>query len=116
MKSTSDYLKHSMIDLSTGLIFTCKDYDFLVDNNFTKIIIINEGKKGREEILSKEDIVKRIKELYHLYKASSQTNGINEDDVKNLLEKEKLRRREKILNLKNKIDNHGKERRMAELD
>ena len=92
-----------MLDVSTGLIFTCKDYDFLVDNNFTKIII-NQGRKDREEVLSREDIVNRIKELYHIYKTTSQINKVNEENVNKLLEKENLRRKEKILKLKAKID------------
>ena len=93
MKNAVDYLRDNDISISTGLLFTCNDYDFITQNNFTTITI-NQGKQGREETLTKKDIVKRIKDLFFLYKhrnsnISHYPPTINEKAIQKILDDNK---------------------------
>jgi hypothetical protein len=62
-KTTMQYLIDNEHMPISGLKFTINDYLFVKRHKLQKIII-NEGKGKREEVLTKEDIVNRIKELY----------------------------------------------------
>ena len=84
MKDAVNYLRDNGLNISTGLIFTCRDYDFIIENNFDKITI-NEGRLNREEILTKKDIIQRILDLYFLITLKDDFSNVNLEDVKNLL-------------------------------
>ena len=86
MKTTVGYLRDNENSISLGLFFTCRDYNFFIENKLKKIII-NEGKilhqVSREEVLTKKDIIKRIVELRYLYELRFNKNdNMNNVDIK----------------------------------
>jgi hypothetical protein len=89
-KSTLDYINHNKLTITTALLFTCKDYDYLVTIQDPLGLTINGGRKGREESLTKEDIVNRIRELYLLSQLREVTlfEDFNWDAVTAILDKE----------------------------
>jgi hypothetical protein len=91
MKTCDDYLKDNGLNISTGLLFTCKDYDFIIKINDTSIII-NKGRFNREELLTKKDIINRIYDLLQLYKKNN-LKDMNIKEIENkILRKEKLKK------------------------
>lgn len=63
-RTVKEYLEVNEIGPSTGLRFTCNDYEYLKKHNL-KIVVINKGwtnqnGKSREEDLSKFAILNRI--------------------------------------------------------
>lgn len=94
-KSTIQYLVDNDLDVSTGLYFTCKDYDFCIECVPQKIIINQDRMKNnisREETLTKKDIEERIKDLYFLMTKEFKIIKENIDlkQVEDLLERIKL--------------------------
>lgn len=91
MKSAVDYLRDNNFDVSTGLLFTCKDYDFILGG--FESIVIHKGKKNREEKLTKSNILSRIKDLHYLHtKAppSSANDIIDLEAVEEIFQKENI--------------------------
>jgi hypothetical protein len=86
VKNAVDYLRNNNFDVSTGLFFTCRDYDFIIEHDFEKIVI-HEGRKGREEWLTKSDILSRIKDLYYLHKKPGD-DSVNMEAVEEIFQKE----------------------------
>lgn len=107
MKSTSDYLKDKDIDVILGLYFTCKDYDFLVNNNFKKITINSDttSKYGipLEEILTKKDIVNRVLDLYNMCKLDNEKIKLSHLDFEEIENNILIPEFGNILNRKNKL-------------
>lgn len=64
-KNSLQYLIDNDLTIGAGLIHTCNDFDFIVKHGFDSITI-NGGRDGREEVLTKPQIIKRIKDLYFL--------------------------------------------------
>lgn len=68
---TLEYLRKTGNNVTTGLYFSCNDYDFLIRNDFDEITINDNktsyinGQSLREE-LTKDEIVDRIIELYDM--------------------------------------------------
>lgn len=88
MKSAVNYLRGNNFDVSTGLLFTCKDYDFIIEHGYESIII-HMGKKNREERLTKSDILNRIKDLHYLHTQVGD-NIIDLEAVEKIFKKENI--------------------------
>ena len=66
-KSTIQYLIDNNLDPNTALYFNRGDLLFIINEGYEEITI-NKDRGIREEILNKEDIVKRIDELEEFVK------------------------------------------------
>lgn len=73
---------------SSGLLFTCNDYDFIIEHKFEKILI-NESRKGREEWLTKSDILSLIKDL-HFLQTKAGNDIIDLEAVEKIFQKENI--------------------------
>ena len=99
MKNAEQYLKDNSLNITTGLFFTCKDYDYIIEIEDTAITI-NKGRINREETLTKKDIVTRIYDLLNLYKKNNLTD-LKIDQIEEIINKNPfILRKEKLEKLK----------------
>lgn len=94
-RTTEEYLNVNEISPSTGLYFTCNDYDFLKKFNLKTITInkdrINDLWKPREETLSKYAILNRIIQLTKMCIKTGKIDQRVIDNInKNILVPERL--------------------------
>jgi hypothetical protein len=88
VQSPEQYLKSNQINAATGLLFTCRDYDYLVREK-QKGLIINGG-KSTQEVLDKAAILERITILFDLYNKDC-NNQIDKTQVMAILIKEAVK-------------------------
>lgn len=72
--STIDYLHQNKNCLVLGMQYTINDLRFMKENGFDEIII-NEN-KDTKEILTTEDVIERIEDLYKLVQVARVDSGI----------------------------------------